>query len=89
MPCVCVHVRLVLFFLNSKLSSKKIKELFINFHTFDFRPRYLPKYVDMGYFPPNYFFLGCVEALHQTSASQVEWKWKKAVSSKESLSILC
>ena len=30
-------------FLDSKLSSKKIKELFINFHTFDFRPRYLPK----------------------------------------------
>ena len=45
-------------FLNSKLSSKKIKELFINFHTFDFRPRYLPKYVDMGDFPPKRFFLG-------------------------------
>ena len=43
-------------FLNSKLSSKKIKELFINFHTFDFRPQYLPKYVDMGDFPPNDFF---------------------------------
>ena len=64
-------------FLNSKLSSKKIKELFINFHTFDFRPRYLPKYVDMGDFPPNDFFLGCVEALHQISASQVECKWEK------------
>ena len=76
-------------FLNSKLSSKKIKELFINFHTFDFRPRYLPKYVDMGDFPPNDFFLGCVEALHQISASQVECKWKKAVSWKDSLSILC
>ena len=38
-------------FLNSKLSSEKIKELFINFQTFDFRPRYLPKYVDMGDFP--------------------------------------
>ena len=25
-------------FLNSKLSFEKIKELFINFHTFDFRP---------------------------------------------------
>ena len=57
-------------FLNSKLSSEKIKELFINFHTFDFRPRYLPKYVDMGDFPPNDFFLGCVEALHQISAKQ-------------------
>ena len=77
-------------FLNSKLSSKKIKELFINFHTFDFRPRYLPKYVDMGDFPPNDFFLGFVKALHQISASQVECKWKKkAVSSKDSLSILC
>ena len=42
-PCVCVHDSLVLFLLNSKLSSKKIKVLFINFHTFDFRPRYLPK----------------------------------------------
>ena len=65
-------------FLNSKLSSKKIKELFINFHTFHFRPRYLPKYVDMLDFPPNYFFLGYVEALHQISASQVECKWKKS-----------
>ena len=76
-------------FLNSKLYSEKIKELFINFHTFDFRPLYLPKYVDMGDFPPNHFFLGCVEALHQVSASQDEWKWKKAVSSKDSLSIFC
>ena len=65
-------------FLNSKLSSKKIKELFINFHTFDFRPQYLPKYVDMGDFPPNDFFLGFVKALHQISASQVECKWKKS-----------
>ena len=63
--------------LNSKLSSKKIKELFINFHTFDFRPRYLPKYVDMGDSPPNDFFLGFVKALHQISASQVKYKWKK------------
>ena len=61
-------------FLNSKLSSEKIKELLINFHTFDFRPRYLPKYVD---FQPNDFFLGCVEALHQISASQVECKLNK------------
>ena len=76
-------------FLNSKLSSKKIKELFINFLTFDFRPRYLPKYVDMRDFPRNDFFLGCVEALHQISASQVECKWKKAASWKDSLSILC
>ena len=76
-------------FLNSKLSSEKIKELFINFHTFDYRPRYLPKYVDMGYFPPNDFSLGCVEDLHQISASQVECKWKKAVSSKDSFSIFC
>ena len=75
--------------LNSKLSSKKVKELFINFHTFDFRPRYLPKYVDMGDFPPTDFFLGCVEPLHQISASQVECKWKKAVSLNESFSILC
>ena len=64
-------------FLNSKLSSEKITELFINFHTFDFRRRYLPKYVDMRDFPPNDFFLGCVELLHQISASQVECKWKK------------
>ena len=64
-------------FLNSKLSSEKIKQLFINFHTFDFRLRYLPKYVDMGDFPPNDFFLGCAEALHQILASQVECKWKK------------
>ena len=66
-------------FLNSKLSSEKIKELFINFHILDFRPRYLPQYVDMGDFPPNGCFLGCVEALHQISASQVECKWKKAI----------
>ena len=65
-------------FLNSKLSSKKIKELFINFHTFDFRPRYLPQYVDMGDFLPNDFFLGFVEAFHQISASQVKCKWKKS-----------
>ena len=64
-------------FLNSKLSSEKIKELFINLHTFDFGPRYLPKYVDMGDFPPTDFFLGCVEALHQVSASGAECKWKK------------
>ena len=76
-------------FLNSKLSSKKTKELFIHFHTFDFRHGYLPRYVDMGDFPPKDFFLGCVEALHQISASQVECKWKKVVSSKDSLSILC
>ena len=57
-PCICVQVHVVLFFLNSKLSSKKFKELFNNFDTFDFRPRYLPKYVDMGDFPPNDFFLG-------------------------------
>ena len=75
-------------FLNSKLSCKKIKELFIDFHTFDFRPRYLPQYVDMGDFPPNDFFFGFVEALHQISASQVECKRKKAVSWKDSLSIL-
>ena len=61
-------------FLNSKLSSQKIKELLINFHTFEFRPRYLPKYVDMGDFPPNDFFLWCVEALHQILALQVERK---------------
>ena len=64
-------------FLNSKLFLEKIKELFINFHTFDFRTRYLPKYVDMGDFPPNDFFLGYVEALHQISASQDERKWEK------------
>ena len=42
-------------FLSSKLSSEKIKELFIYFHTFDFRPRYFPKYVDMEDFPTNDF----------------------------------
>ena len=52
-------------FLNSKLSSEKIKELFINFDTFDFRPPYLPRYVDMGDVLPNNLFLGCVEARHQ------------------------
>ena len=61
-------------FLNSKLSSKKIKELFINFHTFGFRPQDLPKYIGMGDFPPNEFFLGFVEVLHQISASRVECK---------------
>ena len=65
-------------FLNSKLSSKKIKELFINIKTFDFRPRYLPKYVSKGDFPPNDFFLGFVKALYQISASHVECKWKKS-----------
>ena len=44
--CICPF-SLDFIFLNSKLSSEKIKELFINFHTFDIRPRYLPKYVDM------------------------------------------
>ena len=77
------------FFFNSMLSSEKSKELFINFLTFHLRPRYLPKYVDMGDFPPNDFFLGCVEALHQISASQDQCKWKKAVSSKDSVSIFC
>ena len=75
--------------LNSKLSSKKIKELFIHFHTFDFRHGYLPKYVDTRDFPPKDFSLGFVKALHQMSASQVKCKWKKAVSLKDSLSILC
>ena len=65
-------------FLNSNLSSKKIKELFINFQTFEFRPRYLPKYVDMEDFPSNDFLLGFVNALHQISASQVECKWEKS-----------
>ena len=69
-PWVRVHVRLILFFFNWE-PSEKIKELFINFHTFDVRPRYLPKYVDMGDFPPNDFFLGI-------STSQVECKWKKS-----------
>ena len=73
-PCVCVHVRL--FFLILNPSSEKIKELLINFHTF-FQPRYLPKYVSIGAFPPNDFFLECVETLHQISASQDECKWKK------------
>ena len=59
-------------FLNSKLSSEKMKELFINFYTFDFRPRYLCKYVNIRDIPPKKFFFGCVEALHQISASQVE-----------------
>ena len=78
------------FFLNSKPSSEKIKELFINFHTFhNFLPRYLLKYVDMRDFPPSDFLLGCVEALYQISASQVECKWKKAISPKDSLSIFC
>ena len=52
-------------------------KLFINFRTFDFRPRYLPKYVDIRDFLPKDLFLRCVEALHQISASQVECKWKK------------
>ena len=43
-------------FLNSKLASDKIQELFINFHSFDFRPQYLPKYVDMGEFSQNNCF---------------------------------
>ena len=73
--CICPCSFRLFFY--TKASSKKIKELFINFHTFDFRPRYLPKYVHMGDFPPNDFFLGCVEALHQISASQVECKWQK------------
>ena len=76
-------------FLNSKLSSGKIKELFVIFRTFDFRPRCLPKYVDVGNLPPNQFFLGYVEALHQISASQVNINGKKAVFSKDSLSIFC
>ena len=72
-----VSMFVLFYFFNSKLSSEKSKELFINFHTLDFRPRYLPKYVDMGDFPPNDFFLAYVEARHQISASQVECKWKK------------
>ena len=65
------------FFFYLKFSSEKIKELFINFHTFDFRPLCLLKYVDRRDFPPNDFFLACVEALHKISASQVECKWKQ------------
>ena len=76
-------------FLNSKLSSKKIKELFINFHTFDFRPRYLPKYVDMGDFPPNDFFLGFVRLFTKYQLHKMNVYGKKAVSSKDSPSILC
>ena len=73
-PCMCPCS---FNFLIWKLSCEKIKELFINLHTFDFRPLYLPKYVDMRDFPPTDFFLGCVEALHKIPASQVECKWKK------------
>ena len=69
--CMCPCSFGFIFFLNSKLSSKKIK------------------YVDMGDFPPNDLFFGCVETLHQISVSQVECKWKKTVSWKDSLSILC
>ena len=86
--CVC-PCSFDFIFLNSKFPSEKVKELFINFYTFDFRPRYLLKYANMGDFPPKNFFLGCVEALHQMSASHIECKWKKAVSSKDSLSIFC
>ena len=71
--CICPCSFGFIFFFNSKLSSKKIKELFINFHTFGFRPRHLPKYVDMGD-----SFLGFVKALQQMSVSQVECKWKKS-----------
>ena len=74
--CMCPCLFDFIFF-NSNVFFEKIKELFINFHTFDFRPRYLAKYVHMGDFPPNDFFLECAEALHQISGSQVECKWKK------------
>ena len=45
-------------YLNSKPSSVKLLKLFVNFHTFDFQPQYLPKYVDMGDFSQNNFFMG-------------------------------
>ena len=45
-------------FSNSKLSSEKIKELFVNFHTFNLRPRYLPKYVNIGDFHQMIFSWG-------------------------------
>ena len=65
-------------FVNSKLSSAKIKQSFINFHTF--LTFDLDVFPDMADFPPDDFFLECVEALHQISGSQVECKWKKAIS---------
>ena len=64
-------------FLNSKLFYEKIKELLTNFHTFDFLPRYLPKYIDMRDFPPNNIFFWRIEAFHQISASQIECKLNK------------
>ena len=71
---LCMYPCLFNFFLNSKLSSEKIKQLFINFHTFDFRPQYLPKYVNMGDYKSNDFFLGCVRLftkyqLHKLNAN--------------------
>ena len=72
--CMCMFN---IIFLNSKLSSEKIKKLLINFQTFDFRPQYLPKYVDMGDFPPNDFFLWCAEAFDKISALLVKCKLKK------------
>ena len=74
---------------NSKLSSEKIKELFINFNTFEFQPRYFPKYVDMGDFPPKDFSLECVEAFTKYQLHKLNVNGKKAVSSKDSLSIFC
>ena len=74
-------------FLNSKLSSEKIKQLFINFHTFDFRLRYLPKYIDMGDFPPNDFFWGVQRLFTKYQLHKLNVNGKKAVSSKDSLTI--
>ena len=71
------------------LNSKKIKKLFVNFHTFDFRHRYLPKYVAMGDFPPNDFFLGVCRGSSPNISSQVECKWKKSCFFEGRFSIFC
>ena len=86
---LCIYPCLFNFiFLNSKVSSEKIKELFINFHTFDFRRRYLPKhYVDMGDFPPNDFSWGVYFTKYQLHKLNINGK--KAASSKDSRSIFC
>ena len=64
-PCVCVH------FLNSKLCAEKLI--------------FIPLTFDLDIFPnmsireishKMIYFLRCVEALHQISASQVKHKWK-------------
>ena len=71
--CMCPSWFNFIFF-NSKLSSEKIKELLINFHTLTFDLDIFPNTSIWEISEPKEFFLGGVGALPQISPSQVECK---------------